>query len=242
MKKIGYIILKEEDLSFYDGESFSDNIEDAEIYDEYSHAYQVLIAIKEEFQDNFSIIAYKKTIWLDRIGIDIQDKIPKEKCKCDKKDNCSDFLKKHINDFSDYWNPWHPDKNQWTDPKKHKIYCDDLDWRYRPSVTSTGETYNEQFGTTTIQCNCNKDGQCSKKKDNDESENELNKIIEKYGTSYTVEISDKDRENDIDDFGIPMSSLYEAAEQQESINNILENLTKNPLWNKLENKKKGDEK
>ena len=176
--------------------------------------------------------------------------MPKEKCKCDKKENCSDFLKKHINDYPDYWNPWTlPDNNQWTDPKKHKIYCEDenLDWRYSPSTTSAGNSYNQQFGETTVCCGFhqkqkNNETKEDNKKDDAKDNEYLNKIIEKYGTKYTVEVSDEDKKNDIDDFGIPMSSLYEAAEQQASIDNVLENLTKNPLWNKLEDKKKGDDK
>ena len=129
IEKNGYVIMRKEEMNFLTvDEDFSDDIEDAEVFEEYQFAQEHLIGLKDEYGDEYEIVKYHKTIWLDRMGIKEED------------------TKLCFEDSSQY-------------------HCS----------------------------NC-----CQ-----------------------------QNQEDDIDDFGIPMSSLYEAAEQQQAQNEIIKELIKN---------------
>lgn len=91
IEKNGYVIMKTEEMSFLDrnGE-LSDDIEDADVYDDLSRVKQDVIDLNEE-GNVFEVVAYHKTIWLDKMGL-INEKTTCsfEGCQC-----CSN----DINDF-----------------------------------------------------------------------------------------------------------------------------------------------
>ena len=76
IEKNGYLVMKSEEMSFFDrtGE-FSDDIEDADIFEEYSLAKEFADGLNDDIKkcnssvDVYEVVKYHKTIWLDKVGL-----------------------------------------------------------------------------------------------------------------------------------------------------------------------------
>ena len=76
IEKNGYVVMKSEEMSFFDrtGE-FSDDIEDADIFEEYSLAKEFADGLNDDIKkcnssvDVYEVVKYHKTIWLDKVGL-----------------------------------------------------------------------------------------------------------------------------------------------------------------------------
>lgn len=70
VEKNGYLVMKTEEMSFLDREgTFSDDIEDAEIFEDLSVAKTNVNELNEEYGNLYEIVAYHKTIWIDKMGL-----------------------------------------------------------------------------------------------------------------------------------------------------------------------------
>lgn len=82
IEKNGYVIMETEQMSFISNEmsladdvELTDNIEDAEVYDEYNIAKEYCDGLNEENKitndslNKYEVVKYQKTIWLDKSGL-----------------------------------------------------------------------------------------------------------------------------------------------------------------------------
>lgn len=72
----GYIIMKKDELNFYDNNcEFSETLDDAKVYTEMSYAKADYDGLVEEYGNNFEIVHYNKTIWIDKVGLNTEKTI-----------------------------------------------------------------------------------------------------------------------------------------------------------------------
>lgn len=105
IEKNGYVIMHKEEMSFLTlDEEFSDDIEEAEVFEEYKFAQEHLVGLEEEFGREYEIVKYHKTIWLDKMGLNkeetklcFKDSSEPSKCCCE---SCNQT--NQINDIDDF--------------------------------------------------------------------------------------------------------------------------------------------
>lgn len=76
IEKNGYVIMNIEQMSFLDGNTeLSDDIEDADIFEEYITAKEISDNLNNDAKecnsspDIYEVVKYHKTIWLDKSGL-----------------------------------------------------------------------------------------------------------------------------------------------------------------------------
>ena len=95
IEKNGYVIMNVEEMNFYDTEgTFSENIEEAELFTDLSEVNKLCKDLSIERDTQYEVVRFSQTIWLDKCFT-----TPNEEDNCCCGDDCCRKESQDIDDF-----------------------------------------------------------------------------------------------------------------------------------------------